>query len=171
MTNRSSTLSAALDPLASANTLLAELPGRRTRGRAHVLASLIESRRALTHSEIEQTLPPDVVLDRVTLYRILEWLVEQNVVHRVAGADRAVRFAYSGGSDPTVISSADMHAHFQCDQCASVVCLDSVPTQLPSLVGGYIARNVDVLVHGLCNHCAKKQPTLLRSVPSEPDPR
>ncbi len=150
------------DALANANMLLATLPGRRTRGRAHILAALIESRRALTHTEIEAVLPPDVVLDRVTLYRILEWLTEHKTVHRVSGADRAVRFAFSGdGSKVTV--RAELHAHFQCDTCGKVVCLDALHAQLPKLDNGYVARKADVLVHGLCDQCGKTKPTLVRN--------
>jgi Fur family transcriptional regulator, ferric uptake regulator len=149
------------DPLAAANALLATLPGRRTRGRAHILTALIAARRALTHTEIEAVLPPDVVLDRVTLYRILEWLNEHNMVHRVAGADRAVRFAFTGDNS-SVASKAEMHAHFQCDTCGRVVCLDAVHTQLPKLENGFSARKADVLVHGECDLCGHSKPKVSR---------
>jgi Fur family transcriptional regulator, ferric uptake regulator len=149
------------DPLAAANALLATLPGRRTRGRAHILAALINARHALTHTEIEAVLPPDVVLDRVTLYRILEWLNEHNMVHRVAGADRAVRFAFTGDNS-SVASQAEMHAHFQCDTCGRVVCLNTVHTQLPKLENGFSARKADVLVHGQCDQCGNGKPKIVR---------
>jgi Fur family transcriptional regulator, ferric uptake regulator len=149
------------DPIAAANSLLATLPGRRTRGRSHILAALIAARRALTHTEIEAVLPPDVVLDRVTLYRILEWLNEHNMVHRVAGADRAVRFAFSGDNS-AVASKAEMHAHFQCDTCGRVVCLDAVQTKLPKLENGFTARKADVLVHGQCDQCGNGKPKVVR---------
>ena len=151
------------DPYSTANDMLATMPGRRTRGRTHILGALIEARRAMTHAEIEAVLPADVALDRVTLYRILDWLTENNLVHRVSGADRAVRFAFSGDTSK-VQSSAEMHAHFQCDTCARVVCLDTLPTQLPKLKNGFQARKADVLVHGLCDQCAQAKPILVRNL-------
>ena len=158
LTNESSEL----HPLATANSLLATLPGRRTRGRTHILAALIEARRALSHSEIEAKLPADVALDRVTLYRVLDWLAEHSLVHRVSGADRAVRFAFSGNT-ASVQSAAELHAHFQCDTCARVVCLEALPTHLPKLSNGFLARKVDVLVHGQCDQCAKAEQKMHRN--------
>ena len=149
-------------PLSTANALLANLPGRRTRGRTHILAALIEARRALNHAEIESLLPADVALDRVTLYRVLDWLAEHRLVHRVSGADRAVRFAFSGNT-ASVQSKAEMHAHFQCDSCARVVCLEALPTHLPKLNNGFHARKADVLVHGQCDQCAQAKTVVRRN--------
>ncbi len=154
-------------PLSMANSLLSDLPGRRTRGRTHILAALIDVRRALSHAEIEAQLPPDVALDRVTLYRILDWLVEHGLVHRVLGADRAVRFAFNGNTNG-VQPDAEMHAHFQCDTCARVVCLEALPTHLPTLNNGFLARKADVLVHGQCDQCAQLKTAVCRSDTTHP---
>jgi Fur family ferric uptake transcriptional regulator len=139
-----------------ANEILAKLPGRRTRGRTHVLAALIECRSALTHTEVELLLPPELSLDRVTLYRILDWLTEHRVVHRVTGADRAVRYAFTerwASSDETVAAT---HAHYQCDKCGRVGCLDDVDAAGMAVPQGFEVRQVDILVRGICEKCDGK---------------
>jgi Fur family transcriptional regulator, ferric uptake regulator len=138
------------DPVGLANEILAKLPGRRTRGRTSVLSSLIESRGALTHTEIESALPPDVSLDRVTLYRILDWLCEHGVAHRVSASDRAIRYAFTQSWGAGGQAAATTHAHYQCDKCARVGCLDNVDTQNMQVPDGLVKRHVDILVHVTC---------------------
>ncbi len=139
-----------VDPISRANEILTNLPGRRTRGRTSVLASLIEARDALTHTEIEMKLPPEIALDRVTLYRILDWLVEHSVVHRVSGADRAVRYAFTQPRAATTDGGVRTHAHFQCETCGRVGCLDDAESLSPNVPVGLKINHVNVLVHVSC---------------------
>jgi Fur family transcriptional regulator, ferric uptake regulator len=158
--------------LQQANALLEHLPGRRTRGRAAVLSTLITADRALSHHEIETVLGTDAGLDRVTLYRVLDWLAEHQVVHKVVGADRAARYAFARAVRPSAVSDADhAHAHFQCDTCGRVECLPSVATPSPVVPGGYMARSVDVLVHGVCPLCARPAGRGIRAGLRGIDPR
>jgi G3E family GTPase len=57
--------------------------------RQAVLAHLQASAAALSHPELLAALPQ---LDKVTLYRTLDWLVSQGLVHRLVGDDRVGRF-------------------------------------------------------------------------------
>jgi Fur family ferric uptake transcriptional regulator len=126
-----------------------EATGRRvTDARVRVLAVLAQADGALSHLEIESRVGRSP-LDRVTLYRVLEWLVDEGLAHRSSGADRVWRFAVVGGRH-------DAHAHFECDQCGRVVCLDSLRTdRLPLKVPrGYRPERVGVTVRGRCAHCA-----------------
>jgi Fur family transcriptional regulator, ferric uptake regulator len=121
---------------------------RVTEPRRRVLETLLAADRALSHTEIERWLEPEP-LDRVTLYRVLEWLVEKGLAHRYAGADRVWRFM---ASDP----QHEAHAHFQCEQCGKVRCLSGIGDAAPS-VGvprGYRARRTEVTVKGECPDCA-----------------
>ena len=54
--------------------------------------------------------------DRVTLYRVLEWLVDNGLAHRVTDAQRVFRFS---AADDTAKGHAS-HAHFRCEVCARV---------------------------------------------------
>ena len=71
---------------------------RPTAGRVRILAALLAEQRAITHHELEERVRCEQRLDRVTVYRVLEWLHEKCFVHRVVTGERVWRFrANSGG--------------------------------------------------------------------------
>lgn len=120
---------------------------RITPARAAVFALLRDSARALSHQEIESGLGRANALDRVTVYRVLEWLVEQRLAHKVAGLDRAWRFSIAR-------EAHDRHAHFQCVGCGKVVCLSDAAPRRVALPRGFRSESVDVTVKGRCAECA-----------------
>ena len=117
---------------------------RVTSGRVSVLGLLLESRRALTHLEIEEALPEQ--LDRVTLYRILDWLVAEGLAHRISSDDRVWRFSVEN-------SKHQGHAHFQCSDCGKVVCLEQAGAPKVRLPKGYRMQEMDLTVKGHCAAC------------------
>lgn len=142
--------------LALARRLVKESGGRNTGARRNVLACLIAAGRALSHSEIEAQLA-DSDLDRVTLYRVLEWLVEQSLAHRVGGLsgfDRAMRFAFSRPE------RGQAHAHFQCVQCGTTMCLDEVAVPSLSVPDGIQLQGIELAAYGFCARCAEQNKTV-----------
>jgi Fur family ferric uptake transcriptional regulator len=120
---------------------------RVTAARVSALGVLLAGRRALAHTDIEHAMSGTV--DRVTLYRVLDWLVEKGLAHRIAGADRVWRYS---------IASAEHgdHAHFQCNQCGKVLCLEQLAkpeVRLPRLPSGYRSERVEMTVQGRCAEC------------------
>ncbi|WP_041645831.1 Fur family transcriptional regulator [Aromatoleum aromaticum] len=136
----------------SAAALITACGGRITRTRLAVLGILHDSAHSLSHDDIAaQLLALDVHHDRVTLYRTLDWLVEQGLAHRVSGLDRAWRFN-SGGDD------AGAHAHFHCDRCGHVVCLESIrPDESLALPAGYRPERAELVFHGTCPDCGRRR--------------
>ncbi len=121
---------------------------RVTASRIEVLATLLAAERALTHQELEQRVDRARDIDRVTIYRVLEWLTEQALAHRIAGDDRTWRFnaaghAHDGG-----------HAHFQCNACSTVFCLEGFsPSPAIRLPRGFRSQQFELTVKGLCAKC------------------
>ena len=135
---------------ALARRLVKESGGRNTEARRNVLACLIAAGRALSHAEIEAELAT-TDLDRVTLYRVLEWLVEQSLAHRVGGLsgfDRAMRFAFSRPE------RRNAHAHFQCVQCGTTMCLDDVAVPELPVPGGIELQGIELAAFGYCALCS-----------------
>lgn len=128
--------------------LIAGRGGRVTRTRRAVLEVLQAGRHSLSHDEIAVRLAAaGVAHDRVTLYRTLDWLVEQGLAHRIQGPDRAWRFSISG-------DEAQHHAHFHCDRCGHVLCLESVrPDEHFALPDGYRTAHAELVFHGTCPDC------------------
>lgn len=120
---------------------------RVTSARVRVLAALLKRGEAVSHHELERLLAPEAI-DRVTLYRVLDWLVERGLAHRISGADRAWRFVAADRRH-------DTHAHFHCNRCGKVSCLEDVksarvPAAMPR---GFRVESVEVTVKGVCASC------------------
>lgn len=121
---------------------------RATPARIRVLQLLRAAPAALTHHDIEQALG-DAMLDRVTLYRVLDWLVESGLAHKNADASRVFRFSLAAPGEHTA------HAHFRCDACGRVYCLDDAPPPPPALPQGFQLARMDVDLRGRCATCAE----------------
>jgi Fur family ferric uptake transcriptional regulator len=119
---------------------------RVTPTRLRVYVALLDSVRALSHHELESTLGTGAPVDRVTLYRVLDWLVEQGLAQRVAGIDRVWRFAIAQESHAG-------HAHFQCNGCGKVVCLGETAASRVPLPRGFRPEAVELTVKGRCAEC------------------
>lgn len=135
----------------AAELRLADLGARATRSRIDVLATLIAAQRALTHNEVEAHLERRRDVDRVTLYRVLDWLTAQGLAHKFSGDDRVWRFSITGPGD---VSGGHAHAHFQCSDCGKVICLDEARMPAIALPRGFRRREVEVTVKGSCDECA-----------------
>jgi len=107
--------------------------------------------RALSHHDVETALA-GTGIDRVTLYRVLDWMVESGLAHRVTDAQRVFRFSIAEASAP----AHDAHAHFRCADCGKVFCLQDVAVAPPTLPKGFSGKSVELCVTGRCAHCDDK---------------
>jgi Fur family transcriptional regulator, ferric uptake regulator len=130
--------------------LIAAHGGRITRTRLAVLEILQASTHSLSHDAIAARLTAvDVPHDRVTLYRTLDWLVEQGLAHRISGPDRTWHFNRGG-------EKGGRHAHFHCDRCGHVLCLESVRADEHfDLPAGYRPERAELVFHGTCPDCGR----------------
>ena len=133
----------------SAEYLIREVGARVTQPRISVLKTLLVAPRALTHHEVEQRVRRSLPVDRVTVYRVLEWLVANRLAHRIAGDDRVWRF------NAVADEHADEHAHFKCSDCSRVICLEDVaPPRRVNVPAGFRSQRVEITVKGLCDTCS-----------------
>jgi Fur family ferric uptake transcriptional regulator len=123
--------------------------GRITSGRVRVLGILLAEKQAISHQEIEERMGDNNTLNRVTLYRILEWLNKKGLAHKVISGDRKWRFRTN------IYTGLHQHAHFKCSRCTTVICLSDVRAQYSwPLPPGYRSQEVELTVKGLCAECA-----------------
>jgi Fur family ferric uptake transcriptional regulator len=134
----------------AARDLLEKANGRITPARLAVLSILLDAQTALSHLEIEQIAEQQgLSFDRVTLYRALDWLVEQQMAHKINGVDRTWRYNAQR-------EHQHQHAHFQCKYCSQIYCLEHLqPAFLFNLPSGYQLEEVELTLQGRCPHCAK----------------
>ena len=130
--------------------------GRPTPARVRVLNTLLGSSVALTHSELESRLAETGSLDRVTLYRVLEWLVAKGLVHKIVGEDRVWRFS-AAASEAYGPAGTHGHAHFQCTGCGKLYCLDELrPVYAFSLPPGFRCEQAELTLRGQCPPCSTR---------------
>ncbi len=119
---------------------------RATPARIRVLQLLRAAPDALTHNEIEAALG-DLAIDRVTLYRVLDWLADSGLAHKNTDAHRVYRFSAAAGGEHRT------HMHFRCEDCGGVFCLDAAPPATPDLPIGFSLSRVDFDLRGRCAGC------------------
>jgi Fur family ferric uptake transcriptional regulator len=122
---------------------------RATPARVRVLRLLREAPAPLSHAEIETRLG-GMALDRVTLYRVLDSLVDSGLAHKNADAGRVFRFS------ATTVGEHAMHVHFRCELCGGVYCLDASPPVVPELPSGFSLTRMDFDLRGTCARCSTK---------------
>lgn len=120
---------------------------RNTIAKTKVLHVLQESDVALSHPEIEEAL--DIPVNRVTIYRILERLIDEGVIHKVVNTDGAMKFAMCHNC---TVEHHHNHIHFSCVECKEVTCLEGV---VPSfkLPRQYEVTDVNFTLSGRCPNC------------------
>ncbi len=88
-------------------------------------------------------------MNKTTIYRILERLEEDAVLHSFLGQD-GVKW-YARCNDCSTHNHHDVHPHFQCTECGKTECLP-IDLVIPELPNRKIA-SVQVLYSGRCESC------------------
>lgn len=140
--------------LAEIQTAIRAAGARVTPARVRVLAALRDAPGPQSHAEIEDALArePHPGVDRVTLYRVLDWLCSAGLAHKAADARGVFRFS---AAQPNVEHAG--HVHFRCTGCGGVFCLKSPPPPVPQLPRGFRLSGMAVDIRGECPRCVRAQ--------------
>ncbi len=120
---------------------------RVTAPRAAVLQVLLDAARPLTREQIAEKLG-GLAPNKVTIYRILEALVEADIVHKAFLQDRTWHFEAAHRC-----SEHQCHPHFSCTRCGRTDCLTEVKMPLAPGPAGYKIEHQRVQLEGLCPKC------------------
>ena len=121
---------------------------RNTVAKTEIQALLKQSGTALSHSEIQVVL--NGLCDRVTIYRVLERLIEEGLAHKVVDINGVVKFASCHSCSA---NHNHNHAHFSCEKCKSVTCLQNVEPSY-KLPKKYKVNETNFTISGLCPLCS-----------------
>ena len=121
-----------------------------TEGRRRILQLFLEQPGALSHGDIEKKAGEK--FDRVTVYRTLQAFVDKGLIHTIPTSDNSIRYALCK-ENCSAGHHHDHHIHFQCSECGNTYCLDDVVTPDIKLPRGYHAKQVEVVVQGVCRKC------------------
>jgi Fur family ferric uptake transcriptional regulator len=124
-----------------------------TAHRHRVLEVIGNSNGPLSAQQIYETLSRCDIINLVTVYRILDLLVEKGLVNRISGGRRS--FVY--GLAPN--ENHPSHPHFYCMTCGNMECLnpESLNVDLQPLQRTFPGRieGIEVRVDGVCKNCLR----------------
>ncbi len=126
-----------------------------TANRLRVLEVVGNNRFPLSASDIYKILERSSAINRVTVYRILDLLVEHCVVERISTGGRAFYYGLAPNEHHKP------HPHFYCKNCGQMDCLspESFIVDIEPLWKTYPGRidKVEVRIDGICKNCEKHQ--------------
>lgn len=124
-----------------------------TPNRVDVLEVVGNNSYPLSAGDIYKTLERSSSINRVTVYRILDRLVDQGVVDRISTGGRAAYYGLAPNEHHRP------HPHFYCKNCGQMDCLtpESLNIETNIIQKTFPGRidKVEVRVDGICKNCLK----------------
>jgi Fur family transcriptional regulator, ferric uptake regulator len=148
--------------MVTAEQLMIEAGLRPTQARTAVLTTLINSHTALSQPEILNALQGVKEIDRVTVYRVLDWLQENALIHKISTEDRAWKYQLNTpkrsfktpSSTPPGMLNNHGHAHLHCQSCGTVLCIHELAAHIPQAIfDTYQVSHIEISLKGVCSDC------------------
>jgi len=125
-----------------------------TAHRLSVLEIIGNGAHPLSAQEILETLKQTQEVNRVTVYRILDLLLEKKLIERISAGDRSFRY----GLAPNV--NHQPHSHFYCIECGEMECLspEHISLDTAGLERSFLGliERVEVRFDGICQGCRRQ---------------
>ncbi|WP_282038145.1 Fur family transcriptional regulator [Saccharicrinis aurantiacus] len=131
------------------NVILNKHKLKRTSCREGIIDVIINANEALSDTEIRDRLTENY--DRTTFYRSFKTLEEHKILHKIVVDNQLTKYELDNS-----VTRKKEHAHFFCNTCEIVLCLDTIEIPQPILPKGCTANEIELIVKGKCNHCAQK---------------
>jgi len=119
---------------------------KRTSCREGIIDVVLSANQALSEYEIRKRLAGNY--DRTTFYRSFKTLEEHKIIHKIIVDNQLVKYALDN-----TVTYKDEHAHFYCNECHTVKCMENVHIQKYQLPEGYSDIETEVLIKGICANC------------------
>ena len=119
-----------------------------TNSRLKLLESLQAYKSAMPYSEIQSAMQP---MDRVTLYRTLETLLGQGIIHQAFRDNNETYYALCGHTCNSQEHNHE-HIHFSCNVCNEVTCQE-ISNKINIDLPNFEIEKVAIVVKGTCQKC------------------
>ena len=119
-----------------------------TQTRISLLSILHKKNSAVSYSSIQKSLKKT---DRVTLYRTIQSLTENGIIHKAFQDKNEVYYAICGTSCDENNHNHN-HAHFKCIECNTISCEDLVqPIKIQ--LADFNFHKISINIEGICKTC------------------
>lgn len=126
-----------------------------TGNRMQVLEIIGNNSFPLSAAEIHKTMDRSCRINKVTVYRILDLLVEKSIVERISTGGRASYY----GMAPNEFHTS--HPHFYCTTCGQMDCLnpETFTIEMENFTKTFPGRidKLEMRLDGVCKNCLKKK--------------
>ncbi|MEM7574026.1 MAG: transcriptional repressor [Bacteroidota bacterium] len=121
---------------------------RKTKSVKRLLQLFEQTNNAISVVELVKRL--DQEMSKTTVYRILDRLEDEGILHFFIGKDGLKWFAKCRGeSSPSL--PLNSHPHFQCQNCGKTECL-FIDISIPP-IANFTIEAAEILLIGLCEDC------------------
>lgn len=122
-----------------------------TKPRIAVLSVLLQTPGPLRQDQIAEAMT-EKTLNKVTIYRTLESLVDAGLVHRAFMQKRAWHFELAHHC-----TEKQCHPHFACVGCGTTYCLTDIDLPMTkSPFKGFVINRQQVRLEGFCPDCSRR---------------
>lgn len=105
---------------------------------------------ALSQQDIQEKIGN--LCNRVTIYRVLERLLEEGKIHKVLDFDGVAKYSSCENCEDEHHHHEHHHIHFSCTKCGQVTCLYNVLPKF-KLPENYLPQDYNFTVSGICPNC------------------
>ena len=120
---------------------------RKTKSIELILREFTDEKTAISVIELIKRL--DSKLNKTTIYRVLEKLEEDGVLHCILGNNGAKWYAKCNCCSKS--NHYSLHPHFECIDCGKIDCLE-IKVQIPTISDRKIVSS-QILFKGTCEGC------------------
>lgn len=119
---------------------------KKTKLRIALLKCLYQSKHAQSYTDIKTALAG--VTDKSTLYRNLSTFKEVGIIHFIYDDSGVTKYAFGQQHGHN-----QNHAHFVCESCESVYCMDFEPSITARVPKGFKPNYIKTIIRGICANC------------------
>jgi Fur family ferric uptake transcriptional regulator len=118
-----------------------------------VFRAMVEHPQAFSLLDMETKLD---TVDKSTLSRTISLFHQKLLIHSIDDGSGSIK--YSVCSSSCTCSLNDLHVHFYCGGCKKTFCLENISIPEVQLPAGFLLKDVNFVLKGLCQHCSKPTP-------------
>ncbi len=119
---------------------------KKTKVRMALLQHFINMEHAQSYNDLQAALVNEI--DKSTMYRNLTSFQKAGIIHRINDHSGLAKYAF--GEAPI---QGNEHAHFVCECCETVYCMESLTPLEFNVPEGFKTNNVQTIIKGICSNC------------------
>ncbi|MEJ2051331.1 MAG: transcriptional repressor [Calditrichota bacterium] len=123
---------------------------RPTNIRKEIYRIFMEAEFALSHNDLE--ILTGQKYDRVTIYRTLDLLCANSIIHRVIDDSGVSKYSLSK-YEPPENPEVNKHLHFKCRKCGHTYCFSTIDLPEINFPAQLKVTSLDISAEGICHNC------------------